>query len=144
GSLTGAEATFGISTRNGIEMAVKEANVAGGGRGKKISARVYDDQGKTEEAANAGTRLIRENAKLIRGEVASSNSLAMAPKAQQAGVPMITPSSTNPKVTAVGDYIFRVCFIDPFQGYVMARFVRENLKLSQVAVLKDQRSDYSL
>ncbi|HEY3234758.1 MAG TPA: ABC transporter substrate-binding protein [Polyangiaceae bacterium] len=144
GSLTGAEATFGISTRNGIEMAVKEANAAGGVKGKKLLVRVYDDQGKPEEAANAVTRLISEKVKLILGEVASSNSLAMAPKAQQAGVPMITPSSTNPKVTAVGDYIFRVCFIDPFQGYVMARFARDKLKLANIAVLKDQKSDYSL
>jgi branched-chain amino acid transport system substrate-binding protein len=125
-------------------MAVKEANAAGGVKGKKLLVRVYDDQGKPEEAANAVTRLISEKVKLILGEVASSNSLAMAPKAQQAGVPMITPSSTNPKVTAVGDYIFRVCFIDPFQGYVMARFARDKLKLANIAVLKDQKSDYSL
>jgi branched-chain amino acid transport system substrate-binding protein len=82
--------------------------------------------------------------KVILGEVASSNSLAMAPKAQAAQVPMITPSSTNPKVTEVGDYIFRVCFIDPFQGFVMAKFARENLKLNNVAILKDNKSDYSL
>jgi len=78
------------------------------------------------------------------GEVASSNSLAMAPKAQQARVPMISPSSTNPKVTEVGTYIFRVCFIDPFQGFVMAKFAHDNLKITRAAVLKDQKSDYSL
>jgi branched-chain amino acid transport system substrate-binding protein len=88
--------------------------------------------------------IAQDKVKLILGEVASSNSLAMAPKAQDAQVPMITPSSTNPKVTEVGDYIFRVCFIDPFQGYVMAKFARENLKVTNVAILKDQKSDYSL
>jgi branched-chain amino acid transport system substrate-binding protein len=81
---------------------------------------------------------------LILGDVASSNSLAMAEKAQAAGVPMITPSSTNPAVTAKGDYIFRVCFIDPFQGFVMAKFARENLKLANVAVLQDNKSAYSI
>jgi branched-chain amino acid transport system substrate-binding protein len=145
GSLTGSEASFGISTRNGIELAVNEANLAGGVKGKKLAVRVYDDQGKPEEAANAVTRLIsQDKVKVILGEVASSNSLAMAPKAQAAQVPMITPSSTNPKVTEVGDYIFRVCFIDPFQGFVMAKFARENLKLNNVAILKDNKSDYSL
>jgi branched-chain amino acid transport system substrate-binding protein len=141
GSLTGAEATFGISTQRGVDLALEEANAAGGVKGKKIVVRVYDDQGKPEEAASAVTRLIaQDKVKLIIGEVASTNSLAMAPKAQQAQVPMITPSSTNPKVTEVGDYIFRVCFIDPFQGFVMAKFARENLKVNNVAILKDQKS----
>ena len=143
-SLTGGQATFGISSRNGIEMAVKEANAAGGVKGKKVETRVYDDQGKPEEAANATTRLVnQDHVVLILGEVASTNSIAMANVAQPAGVPMITPTSTNPKVTAIGDYIFRVCFIDPFQGFVMARFARENLKLNRVAVLRDLKSDYS-
>jgi branched-chain amino acid transport system substrate-binding protein len=145
GSLTGPEASFGISTRNGIELAINQANAAGGIKGKKIAVRVYDDQSKPEEAANAATRLVnQDHVKVILGEVASTNSLAMAPKAQQGQVPMISPSSTNPKVTQVGNYIFRVCFIDPFQGFVMAKFARENLKLTRAAVLKDQKSDYSL
>jgi len=145
GSLTGAQATFGVSTRNGIELAIKEVNAAGGVKGKKVAVRVYDDQGRPEEAAQAVTRLItQDKVVLILGEVASSNSLAMAEKAQAAGVPMITPSSTNPSVTQKGDYIFRVCFIDPFQGYVMAKFARENLKADQVAILQDNKSAYSI
>jgi len=150
GSLTGSEATFGISTQRGIQMAIDEINAQGGvkladGTQKKLEVRVYDDQGKPEEAANAVTRLItQDHVKVILGEVASSNSLAMAPKAQAAQVPMITPSSTNPKVTEVGDYIFRVCFIDPFQGLVMAKYTHETLKLKNVGILKDNRSDYSL
>jgi branched-chain amino acid transport system substrate-binding protein len=114
-------------------------------KGKKLEMRVYDDQGKPEEAAQAVTRLItQDHVALILGDVASSNSLAMAEKAQAAGVPMITPSSTNPAVTQKGDYIFRVCFIDPFQGYVMAKFARDNLKLTKVAVLQDNKSAYSI
>jgi len=144
GSLTGAQATFGISTRNGVELAINEANAEGGVKGKKLAVRVYDDQSKPEEAANAATRLVfQDKVKIILGEVASTNSIAMAHKAQEAGVPMITPSSTNEKVTAIGDYIFRVCFIDPFQGFVMAKFAKENLKTTRAAVLRDTKSDYS-
>ncbi|MFP2909809.1 ABC transporter substrate-binding protein [Pyxidicoccus sp. 3LFB2] len=145
GALTGGQATFGISTRNGIELALKEANAAGGVKGKKLAIRVYDNQSKPEEAAQAATRLItQDKVVLILGDVASSNSLAMAEKAQAAGVPMITPSSTNTTVTQKGDFIFRVCFIDPFQGFVMAKFAREDLKLSKVAVLQDNKSAYSI
>jgi len=144
GSLTGPEATFGISTRNAIELALREVNAAGGVKGRKVEVRVYDDQSKPEEAANAVTRLINQDqVLLILGEVASTNSIAMANKAQPARVPMISNASTNPKVTEIGDYIFRVCFIDPFQGYVMARFAHDNLKFNKVAVLKDLASDYS-
>jgi branched-chain amino acid transport system substrate-binding protein len=145
GSLTGSEAVFGISTKNGIELAVEEANASGGVKGKKLTVRVYDDQSKSEEAGSAAVRLVtQDKARLILGEVASSNSLAMAPKAQEAKVPMITPSSTNQAVTEVGDYIFRVCFVDAFQGYVMARYAREDLKLNTVAMLKDVKSAYSV
>jgi len=144
GSVTGPQAAFGISTRNGVELAVEEANGAGGVKGKKLAVCLYDDQSKPEEAAGATTRLInQDHVAVILGEVASSNSLAMAPLAQGAQVPMITPSSTNPKVTEIGDYIFRVCFIDPFQGYVMAKYAREDLKLANVAILKDVKSAYS-
>ena len=80
--MTGAEAAFGISTQRGIELALNEANASGGVKGKKLEVRVYDDQSKPEEAASAVTRLINQDkVKLILGEVASSNSLAMAPKA---------------------------------------------------------------
>jgi branched-chain amino acid transport system substrate-binding protein len=145
GSLTGSEATFGISGRNGIALAIEEANAQGGVKGKKLAVRVYDSQGKPEEAAQAATRLISQDKVLVLlGEAASSNSLAMADKAQAAGVPMITPSSTNPAVTKKGNYIFRVCFIDPFQGYVMAKFARDHLKLNRVAVLQDNKSAYSV
>ena len=113
-------------------------------KGKKVEVRVYDDQSKPEEAANAATRLINQDqVLLILGEVASSNSIAMAQKAQPAKVPMISNASTNPKVTEIGDYIFRVCFIDPFQGYVMAKFARDNLKFTKVAVLRDLSAAYS-
>ncbi len=145
GSLTGPEATFGISTNKGIKLAFKEINDAGGINGKKLELITLDDQGKPEEAATAVTKLITQNkVSAILGEVASGRSLAMAPISQQNKVPMITPSSTNPKVTAVGDYIFRVCFIDPFQGTVMAKFAHDTLKAKKVAVLRDVKNDYSV
>ena len=145
GSLTGSEATFGVSGREGISLALQEANAAGGVKGRPLALRVYDSQGKPEEAAQAAARLIsQDKVVVILGEAASSNSMAMADKAQAAGVPMITPTSTNPAVTQKGDYIFRVCFIDPFQGEVMARFAQDNLHLKRVAVLQDNKSAYSV
>lgn len=145
GSFTGGEATFGISTSNGIKMAFDEKNKAGGVKGKQLKLISLDDQGKPEEAAAAVTRLITQNKVVaVLGEVASSRSLAAAPIAQQYQVPMISPSSTNPEVTKIGDYIFRVCFIDPFQGTVMAKFATENLKAKKIAILRDMKSDYSI
>lgn len=145
GSMTGSEATFGISTHNGIALAIRQINEEGGIKGKKLQVISLDDQGKPEEAATAVTKLITQNKVLaILGEVASSRSLAMAPIAQQHRIPMLSPSSTNPKVTEQGDYIFRVCFIDPFQGHVMAKFALETLKLKKVAILTDVKNDYSV
>ena len=145
GSLTGGQATFGISTRNGIDIAVDEINAAGGVLGKKVRVIVEDDQGKAEEANVVVTKLItKDKVVAVLGEVASSNSLAAAPVAQQNGIPMISPSSTNPEVTKKGDYIFRVCFLDPFQGYVMAKFATGTLKMTKVAVLRDIKNDYSI
>jgi branched-chain amino acid transport system substrate-binding protein len=145
GSLTGNEATFGQSTDKGLKLAIEEKNKAGGIKGKQIRVIALDDQGKPEEAAAVVTRLITQNNVIaLVGEVASSRSLAAAPIAQQHKIPMISPSSTNPKVTEVGDYIFRVCFIDPFQGTVMAKFAAENLKVKKVAILRDVKSDYSV
>jgi branched-chain amino acid transport system substrate-binding protein len=144
-SMTGPEATFGTSSDRGFRIFFDIQNAKGGVKGRQLKLITLDDQGKPEEAATAATRLIAsDHVTAILGEVASTRSIFMAPKAQLAKVPMITPSSTNEKVTAIGDYIFRACFIDGFQGYVMAKFARENLKLSKVAVLKDVRNDYSM
>lgn len=145
GSLTGGTATFGKSTQKGIEMALEEVNKAGGIQGKPVRIVVEDDQSKPEEAATAVKKLVNQDRVLVvLGEVASSRSLAGAPICQEAKVPMITPASTNPKVTQVGDFIFRVCFIDPFQGEVMAKFARNTLKTSKAAILKDIKNDYSV
>lgn len=145
GSMTGSESSFGVSTHRGVMMAIDEANAAGGFNGKKFRVVSYDDQGKSEEAVTAITKLItRDRVALVLGEVASSRSIAAGAVAQQYKVPMVSPASTNPKVTQLGEYVFRVCFIDPFQGKVMAKFALEHLKKKKAAVLRDIRSDYSV
>jgi branched-chain amino acid transport system substrate-binding protein len=145
GSLTGGIATFGISTKNASEMAFDEINKKGGVLGKQIKLLVEDDQSKPEEAGTAVTKLInQDHVVAMLGHVASSHSLAAAPICQSNKVPMITPSSTNPRVTQVGDYIFRVCFTDTFTGEVVAKFVYDTLKAKKVAILVDVRSDYSV
>ncbi len=145
GSLTGGTATFGISTKNGIELYVDNANAAGGIAGTKLKVIVEDDQSKPEEAATAVNKLVDQDGVIaVLGEVASSRSMAAAPICQQAGVPMITPSSTNIKVTEIGDYISRVCYIDPFQGMVIAKFAKNTLELSKGAVFRDIKNDYSV
>jgi branched-chain amino acid transport system substrate-binding protein len=145
GSLTGSEATFGISTHEGILLAVDEVNRAGGVNGKPVTVITMDNQGKLEECAIAVTKLIKQDrVHAVLGEVASTRSLQGAPICQRNRVPMLSPSSTNPKVTEVGDYIFRACFIDPFQGKVMADFAAKDLKAKTAAILRDQNSDYSI
>jgi branched-chain amino acid transport system substrate-binding protein len=144
-SLTGDTATFGQSTDRGIRMAIEEINARGGALGRPLELISEDDRSITEEARTAAQKLLqRDQVAALLGEVASSRSLAAAPEAQRAGIPMISPASTNPKVTEVGSYVFRTCFIDPFQGAVMARFAREELKAKRVAILFDFKQDYSV
>ena len=144
-SLTGSEATFGQSSHHGTQLAVDELNASGGLLGKKVQLLTEDDQSQAGQSATVVRKLISSDGVVaVLGEVASSRSLEAAPICQQNKIPMISPASTNPKVTETGDYIFRVCFIDPFQGTVMANFAHKTLKLQNVAVLKDVKSDYSL
>lgn len=144
GSLTGSEATFGISSTNGLKLAVEEWNKNGGLLSKQIKLITYDDQGKPSEAQTVVQRLIKnDNVIAVIGEVASSRSKAGAPICQQNKIPMVSPASTNPEVTAIGDYIFRVCFIDPFQATVLTKFAINSLQVKRVAVLKDVKNAYS-
>ena len=144
-SLTGKEATFGQSSHNGTQLAVDELNAKGGVLGKKVQLLTEDDESKAGQPATVVRKLIsRDGVVAILGEVASSRSLEAAPICQENKIPMISPSSTNPKVTETGDYIFRVCFIDPFQGTVMANFATKTLKIKNVGLLVDVKSDYSV
>lgn len=147
--LTGSAATFGISSRNGTQMAVDEFNVAGGatidGIPTTVNVIVEDDTGSPEVGASAAQKLISQD-KIIGliGAVTSKVTLAVAPIMQEAGIPTITGTSTNVQVTQVGDYIFRGCFIDPFQGTVMANYVWNTAKLKTAAVLYDNGNDYNM
>jgi branched-chain amino acid transport system substrate-binding protein len=145
GALTGPTATFAISGRNGSQLATEQINKAGGVLGRPIELLSEDDRGEASEAASVVSKLItRDHVVALIGENASSRSLAAAPIAQSYGIPMISPSSTNVEVTKKGDYIFRVCFIDSYQGKVLATFARKNLKAQTAAILIDSRSDYSV
>lgn len=144
-SMTGSTAHFGQDTDKAARLLVDEVNQAGGVLGRQLKLVTLDTRGDSAEAANAVSRLIDvEKVSAVVGEVASSLSLAGGRVAQRRKIPMISPSSTNPKVTEVGDYVFRVCFLDPFQGKVMAVFARNNLKLDKVAILRDVKNDYSI
>ena len=144
-SLTGKEATYGQASHKGTQLAVEEINAAGGLLGRKLELITEDDQSKSGEAATVVKKLIsRDRVIAVVGEVASSRSLEAAPICQNASIPMISPSSTAPEVTQKGDYIFRVCFIDPFQGTVMAKFTKDTLKLRKVALLTSVSSAYSV
>ncbi|HEY8186165.1 MAG TPA: ABC transporter substrate-binding protein [Pyrinomonadaceae bacterium] len=144
GDLTGPTFNFGLSAKNGVLMAADEINQAGGINGHKIDIVIEDDKGSPEEAARvAGILIDRYKVMAIIGAGASGNSLAAAPKAQSAHVPLIAPSSTNPAVTQAGDYIFRACFIDAFQGEVTAKFAANTLKAKKAAIMLDFNSPYS-
>lgn len=144
-SLTGKEATFGVSSHEGTLLAVEEVNAAGGVLGKKIEL-VYEDNRSTPgESLTIAKKLINNDKVIaILGEVASGRSLEVAPFAQQSRIPQISPSSTNPSVTQIGDYIFRVCFIDPFQGKLLAGFAKNTLKVKKVALFSDVAAPYSV
>ena len=144
GSLTGAQATFGESSDKGVQLALEEINGSGGVLGQQIRLITKDNQSKPGETSTAVRELItRDRVVALIGEVASGRSLEAAPIAQRSGIPMISPSSTSEKVTEAGDHIFRVCFIDPFQGKVCAKFAR-GLGVTKAAILTDVSKDYSM
>jgi branched-chain amino acid transport system substrate-binding protein len=143
--LTGGIAQFGISCHQGYLLAIEEMNQAGGVLGQKLELITEDDQSKPGQCATVVRKLIgQDKVVAVLGDATSSASLEGAPIAQNSKVPMITPTATNPKITEVGDYIFRVCFLDEFQGRVLARFAREKLNAKSAAILTDVKQDYSV
>lgn len=146
--LTGNVANYGAACDKGLQLAIDEANAAGGVLGKKIVIVKADTKSETSEAANAATKLVSEDkVKIIVGPATTGSVLAEAQIATNAKVPVVAPAATSPKVTVengkVQPYLFRACFIDPQQGDVMARFALENLKAKTAAVYVDSSSDYS-
>jgi branched-chain amino acid transport system substrate-binding protein len=143
GSLSGSNAVFGQGTHNGIVLAVDEINAAGGLLGKPVRLVSEDDEGNQDEAVSVVKKLIdRDNVVAVLGEVASTRSLAGGGVCEQAGVPMISPSSTNPDVTKDRKYVFRVCFTDDFQGSVGAKFALKK-GWKRAAIFSSSNSDYS-
>ena len=144
-SLTGSEAAFGQSSHKGTELAIEKLNQAGGVLGRQFQLITEDNQSKAGESATIVKKFLsRDHVVAVLGEVASGRSLEAAPICQAAGIPMISPSSTNPNVTEIGDAVFRVCFTDPFQGRLLADFARKTLKVHRVAILSDTASAYSV
>lgn len=147
--ITGGVANFGKSTVNGIQLAFKEVNAKGGILGKKLVLVLADNKSEPSEAANAITKLITQDKVVtVLGPVASSNVLAASQIAIDNKIPLLTATATASKVTVgddgkVKDYIFRACFIDPFQGEVMANFAAKSLKVKTAAIYVDNASDYS-
>ena len=143
-STTGSTANFGISSVNGIRLATDQINAAGGINGKQVELLVQDDRSDASEAATIVTKFVTQDmVHAVIGEVASSRSIAAAPIAQNAKIPMLTPSSTNPEVTKKGDFIFRSCFIDPYQGAAIAQFAAKTLGAKKAAIMVDRKNDYS-
>jgi branched-chain amino acid transport system substrate-binding protein len=143
GDLSGPTFNFGQSAINGVLMAADQFNQAGGINGRKIDIVIEDDKGSPEEAARLTAKLIDQDKVIaVVAGGTSGNSRAAAPKAQSSHVPLMSPSSTDPAVTMVGDYIFRACFVDEFQGEVMASFAINTLKAKKAAILFDFNSSY--
>ncbi len=144
-SMTGKEAVFGQNVNKGTRLAIEESNAAGGVLGRTLELITEDDQSKPGESATVVKKLIsRDKVVVILGEITSGRTLEAAPIAQAAKIPLISPGATNTEVTAKGNYIFRVCFIDDFQGTVMAKFARDTLKLKRVAILSSVSSAQSV
>ena len=144
-SLTGSEATFGQSADHGVAIAAEERNAAGGILGRPVEIVTVDDQSKNQEVNNCMMKLIQQDKVVaVIGEIASSNTIAAAPAAQRNKIPLVSPGATNPKVTKKGDYIFRVCYTDNYQGAVIARFAHKRLNVKNAALVTDQASAYSI
>jgi branched-chain amino acid transport system substrate-binding protein len=144
-SVTGRDASFGEAALRGARLAVDDLNAAGGILGRPVELVVEDNRSLPGESATAAKKLIaRDKVVALIGECASARTLEAAPVAQAAGIPLVTPASTNPRVTAVGDCIFRVCFSDPFQGAILATYAYKNLGLRRAALLIDSTAPYSV
>jgi len=143
--LTGGVSQFGIGCHQGFVLAFEQINAEGGILGQKIELVTEDDQSKPGQSATAVRKLITQDKVVaILGDATSSATLEAAPIAQTDKIPMVTPTATNPRITEVGDYIFRVCFLDEFQGRVLARFAREKLNAQKIFTVTDVKQDYSV
>ena len=145
GPLSGPNSTYGISVKEGADLLAEEINAAGGINGKKVEFIFEDDQSDNTVAASAFNKLVdKDGVCAILGGVTSGTTLAIAPNSTNKKIPMITPTGTEPTITNVGgDFMFRGCFVDSFQGEILAKYTKEKLGKTTAAVLYNSSSDYS-
>ncbi len=145
GPLSGDVAVYGVENKNGVELAVEEINAAGGINGKLIQLINEDDEGNADKTVNAFKKITtKDGAKIIIGSLTSGCTKSITALSQASKVIQIAPAATAADITDAGNYIFRACFIDPFQGTVGGKFAAENLKAKKAAVLYDITNDYSV
>lgn len=145
GPLSGPVAVYGVECKNGIELAVEEINAAGGVNGKMLKIVAEDDEGNPEKSVSAYKKLTtKDGIKLVIGSLTSGCTQAITQLAQAQKVLQIAPAATAPAITDAGNFIFRTCFIDPFQGTVGGKFSYDTLGSRKAAVLYDIGNDYSV
>lgn len=143
--LTGAVSVYGVECKNGIDLAIEEINAAGGVNGKQIVLISEDDEGNPDKSVNAFQKLTtKDGVKMVIGSLTSGCTKAMTQRAQAMNVLQIAPAATATDITDAGNYIFRACFIDPFQGTVGGKFSIETLRAKKAAILYDSGNDYSV
>ena len=143
--LSGNVSVYGVECKNGIDLAIEEINAAGGVNGKKLELISEDDEGNPDKTVNAFQKLTtRDGVKIIIGSLTSGCTKAVTNRAQAQKIIQIAPAATAPDITDAGNYIFRACFIDPFQGTVGGKFAVENLGSKKAAILYDIGNDYSV
>lgn len=143
--LSGSVAVYGTECRNGVEMAISEINAAGGIKGKMLELIAEDDEGSPEKSVNAYKKLVtKDGCNIIIGSLTSGCTAAISSLAQAQKVLLLAPAATQTDITDAGDYVFRACFIDPFQGTVGGKFALNDLGAKNAAVLYDVQNDYSI
>ena len=143
--LSGNVSVYGVECKNGIDLAIEEINAAGGVNGKKIVLISEDDEGNPDKTVNAFQKLTtKDGVKIVIGSLTSGCTKAVTSRAQAQKILQIAPAATAPDITDAGDYIFRACFIDPFQGTVGGKFAAEDLAAKKAAILYDIGNDYSV
>lgn len=144
-SLTGRDAAFGQECLAGLDIAVEEANAEGGIHNRPITLQVYDDKSNPILAAEGVRTLVRQFAPVaIVGSNTSMVTSAAAVAAQSVGVPLVVPEATKPEISSIGDWIYRVCFVDPDMAAGLATYAFSDLNLRRVAILTEEKHDYTL
>lgn len=143
--LSGQVAVYGVECKNGVDLAIEEINAAGGINGKPVVLVSEDDEGNPDKTVNAFKKLsTKDGVKIVIGSLTSGCTQAITTLSQASKVVQIAPAATAPAITDAGDFIFRACFIDPFQGTVGGKFAAETLGKKRAAILYDIGNDYSV